>query len=357
MATGVVPPPFDPLRRTTPVAREQTPQVAAPVTARTESVWRTYQSTLISLILHVAILILLAIAWTGSQHGTGGDADLPMGIAMVYGTGEEESYTIESGSGNSQGTESGGGNDGAVGEALPGGGSPSNPDAVLAGLLPSGNGAGEGAGNAVGGLGLGDGGGKLGGGYSAPKVKTTVFGIEGTGSKFVYVFDRSDSMNGYEGLPFATAKRELIKSLESLGKLHQFQIIFYNDSPLPYSGLGGSGGRLILGLDDNKLHAASYVKSMRAVGGTEHLPALRMALAMNPDIIFFLTDADRPALKEAELGDIENRAARSGTTIHAIQFGTRSAGGEAAWIARLAEMTGGKFKYVNVTQFRAEDAR
>ena len=38
------------------------------------------------------------------------------------------------------------------------------------------------------------------------QAKTSIFGAEGIGSKFVYVFDRSASMDGYQGRPFAPQK-------------------------------------------------------------------------------------------------------------------------------------------------------
>ena len=63
-------------------------------------------------------------------------------------------------------------------------------------------------------------------------TSTGVFGVEGEGSKFVYVFDRSGSMQGFQGRPLAAAKRELITSLESLESVHQFQVIFYNERPV-----------------------------------------------------------------------------------------------------------------------------
>ena len=58
-----------------------------------------------------------------------------------------------------------------------------------------------------------------------------VFGVQGEGQKFVYVFDRSGSMDGHGGAPLAAAKSELIASLDDLGDTHQFQIIFYNEHP------------------------------------------------------------------------------------------------------------------------------
>jgi hypothetical protein len=111
-------------------------------------------------------------------------------------------------------------------------------DSLLEGLLPAVGDSGGNAAQAAGGLGLGDGGAALGGDRSIPKVKTTVFGIEGEGTRFLYVFDRSESMLGYGGAPLKRAKAELLESLKSLGPVHQFQIVFYNDSPLPFGGLG-----------------------------------------------------------------------------------------------------------------------
>lgn len=236
--------------------------------------------------------------------------------------------------------------------ALPGGdSSPVDVSSVLAGIEPGNSGTGFGdVGEASGGLGMGDGGPVLGGSSAVPKVKTSVFGIEGTGTRFVYVFDRSSSMNGYTGLPMANAKRELIKSLESLGRAHQFQLIFYNEQPLAYGQLSGMT-KMLSGTDENKQAAVGYVRRMIPDGGTEHLSALRMGLGMGPDVIFFLTDADQPALSQRNLDDLSDRAARSGTVIHTIQFGSGSNQGSGAWIAELAQETGGKYRYIDVTTF------
>ena len=51
-------------------------------------------------------------------------------------------------------------------------------------------------------------------GRAAESGETSVFGSRGIGTKFVYVFDRSNSMNDFEGRPLAGAKRELLASLE-----------------------------------------------------------------------------------------------------------------------------------------------
>src|SRR3954447_20501329 len=58
--------------------------------------------------------------------------------------------------------------------------------------------------------------------------ETQVFGLTARGSIFVYVFDRSLSM---QGPALAAAKRELLTSLSHLKPVQQFQIIFYNEKP------------------------------------------------------------------------------------------------------------------------------
>ncbi len=70
------------------------------------------------------------------------------------------------------------------------------------------------------------------------KARVRLLGIVGEGSKFVYVFDRSDSMNWFDRRPLRAAKAELLASLEGLGETHQFQIIFYNHEPLIFNPAG-----------------------------------------------------------------------------------------------------------------------
>jgi hypothetical protein len=82
-----------------------------------------------------------------------------------------------------------------------------------------------------------------------------------------------------------------------------------------------------------------------------------MALSMGPDVIFFLTDADQPALSQRNLDDLADRAQRLGAVIHTIQFGAGGNQGTGAWIAELARLTGGKYRYLDVTTFKADSAK
>jgi hypothetical protein len=174
-----------------------------------------------------------------------------------------------------------------------------------------------------------------------------VFGVSGSGSRFVYVFDRSDSMNGYGGKPLRAAKSELIRSIQSLTDRQRFQIIFYNDKPTPLK-VANAPLQLMSGGTSSAVRAERYIQSIRAFGGTEHNGALKLALRMSPDVIFFLTDARIPRLSQTQLAEIRRRADQAGTTIHAIEFGSEPLAPRNSFLRELAAQNNGQYQYVDV---------
>jgi hypothetical protein len=180
------------------------------------------------------------------------------------------------------------------------------------------------------------------GGYT----RTGVFGAVGEGQKFVYVFDRSGSMDGHGGAPLRAAKAELMASLRDLGSAQQFQIIFYNEQPHAFT-LPGAPGRLVFGSDQNKRLAERFVGGVTADGATRHEDALMMALRLVPDVIFFLTDADEPRLSVKQLAEISRR--NRGSAIHTIEFGYGVQVDRDNFLARLAQQNGGRHVYVDVS--------
>jgi hypothetical protein len=173
---------------------------------------------------------------------------------------------------------------------------------------------------------------------------TSVFGVTGTGSKFLYVFDRSPSM---EGGPIAAAKRELIASLDSLESTHQFQIIFFSTEPSVFDITGQ--GRIATATDANKQKAAQLVQSVSTFGGTDRQAALVKALSFAPDCIFFLTDAD-DAMPRAELERVLDRNRRVGATINTIEFGRGPDPRRRNFLRALSEATGGNYGYVDASR-------
>ena len=169
------------------------------------------------------------------------------------------------------------------------------------------------------------------------KGETQVFGVVGRGNRFVYVFDRSLSM---QGAPLAAAKRELLTSLNRLERVHQFQIIFYNENPRIMR------SQQLLFADENGLsQAESFVNSVTAAGGTDHWQALQLALRMHPDVIFLLTDADEPPLSPKQLDEI--RRNNPGTTINVIEFKSGPGQGRQSFLQQLAEQNRGQYKHVD----------
>ena len=174
--------------------------------------------------------------------------------------------------------------------------------------------------------------------------ETQVFGLTAKGSRFVYVFDRSLSMKGE---PLAAAKRELLASLSHLQRLNQFQIVFYNESPKLMRLSPGETAAMIFADEDGLKGAESFVNNMTAAGGTNHVDALKMALRMSPDVIFFLTDADDPVISPKELEQIQR--ANGGSIIHVIEFKPGPDQHKGDFLRRLAEQNRGQFKYVDTT--------
>ena len=105
---------------------------------------------------------------------------------------------------------------------------------------------------------------------------TQVFGAKGTGSRFVYVFDRSASMEGYAGRPIRAAKQELMSSLKDFGDLHQFLIIFYNEQPTVFNPGYPNPPMLVFGTEANKRLAEDFIQQIQPAGGTRHVDALRL---------------------------------------------------------------------------------
>ena len=175
--------------------------------------------------------------------------------------------------------------------------------------------------------------------------KTSFFGKPVVGSKFVYVLDRSYSMDTYKALEHA--KKELVRSLSQLPPTARFQIIFYNDE---YAVMIIEGERkLAYATKPNKAFARRYVREIHPSGGTDHVPPVKRAMAMGADIIFFLTDADEMSRKEA---DNITRTNRGRARIHCVEFGIGVRWMTSNNLQRVATDNGGTYRYVNIARFK-----
>jgi hypothetical protein len=143
------------------------------------------------------------------------------------------------------------------------------------------------------------------------------FQAESMGQAVVYVIDRSNSMALSGGLE--AARRELLASLDRLPESARFQVILYNRAAEPLC-IGGQTG-LVEVTTTNKQEVAALLKEFPAEGGTDHLKALKKALSLGPDTVFFLTDADdltdRLVGEVTRINHVHNR---DGAAIHVIEL-------------------------------------
>jgi Ca-activated chloride channel family protein len=226
----------------------------------------------------------------------------------------------------------------------------------------TGSGAGNrsGSGDGGGGIGGGEGGGAgtgtgTGAGEGEGTGSTSLFGAEDQGSRFVYVIDRSWSMEG-DGVgivPMTAAKSELIASVQQLTAAQSFQVIFYNEEEVLVL-RSNSANKYFQGTDSQRLDAVRQIRLIQPSGGTVHMPAIQQGLELEPDVLFFLTDGEEPPLSDRDLAEI--RRANQGTHIHCIQFGngrrtTDASGADPGnWLQKLAAQNQGTYIYRDVTQ-------
>ena len=201
---------------------------------------------------------------------------------------------------------------------------------------------------------------KSGGGHR-PAATGTVGGVPGTafmgtqdqGSKVVFVIDASGSMTSHNSMQ--VAKASLVSSLQALDGNQQFLIIFYDDKPSVLHLRDIHKPQLYAATEIHKTLAKQKIAGIQPGTGTQHVPALEMALRLRPDVIFFLTDAQEPPIYEGELESLKKLNSQK-TRIHSIEFGVGQEVSEATspknFLRKLSRQNGGTYRYYDVTKFK-----
>lgn len=179
----------------------------------------------------------------------------------------------------------------------------------------------------------------------APQGEPTTIDFMGleslNGRSFIFVIDRSQSMQG-EGVDLIRETREHLR--EAIGTLqpeHRFQIAFYNDRVTTLA-----APRLIHATDENKARIEAYLQQMVSVGGTNHVGAIFSALAFQPDVIILLSDGGDPPLTPQQLQSIRNANQRP-SQIHCLHFGVavHPPDPEKNFLLQLASENQGSYRY------------
>ncbi|MDR2172472.1 MAG: VWA domain-containing protein [Planctomycetaceae bacterium] len=186
-------------------------------------------------------------------------------------------------------------------------------------------------------------------GISGGSKRLRVFNVQAAGNNFVFVFDKSTSMNERNGIPFKAAKLELLRNIAELDKNEKckFNIIFYNDEFHQWSDKG-----MLPATELNCKNATAFVQLEEARGGTNHYEPLIAAIKQKPDVIFFLTDGDEnDAIRQTQLKEIKRINQINKIQINVIQFGI---GKDRAsdFLQQLAHENNGLYSYINVLELR-----
>ena len=98
----------------------------------------------------------------------------------------------------------------------------------------------------------------------------------------------------------------------------------------------------------NKARVRTQLTKISPDGGTDHMLAIRAALDLKPEVIFFLTDAD--LMTRADVAEILKEAGP--TRIQAVEFGIGTGMNGSEPLQKLSGATGGSYRYVDVRQFK-----
>ncbi len=169
----------------------------------------------------------------------------------------------------------------------------------------------------------------------------TFFPTVSQAHSIVYVIDRSASMGRNDGA-FNRACAEVVTSLRQLPPDVRFQVIVYND------------WRPHCLLDPEQLCPAqpeTVALFVRAInnpgllpeGNTNHVAALRCALVLNPDAIFWVTDGDD--FSPRDLNEVM-KWKRGRTAIHLIELGSDSNRDANRPIVQLTKLTDGTYRAI-----------
>jgi hypothetical protein len=165
------------------------------------------------------------------------------------------------------------------------------------------------------------------------------FGSTESETSVVFVVDNSRSMNRPHDSPaktrFRRVKVELVNCVAAMPQSRRFSIIFFARETVPLSQT-----ELLPATDTVKASSLEWVARMGSGGApTDPRSALRGALRMRPDQIYFLTDGefDRPIVRDLMM------LKQSATRIDTFAFGDQA--GETV-LKTLAENNRGTYRFI-----------
>ncbi len=197
-------------------------------------------------------------------------------------------------------------------------------------------------------LGEGDGGGMApfgapgGGSGNGPRVNFV--GVSSNARNIVFLCDASGSMMTV----MTDLKRELNKTITGLSPVQSFGVIFFagDAKPMVFK------PQLVMANPDNKKTSRVWVGDMSAFGNTNPLPAIRQAFALQPDLIFVLTDGfDNADSLDAIAKEFQRLNVKNRVKVNTILIKSSEEEELVKVLQRIARENGGVFKQVDQSSF------
>ncbi len=154
--------------------------------------------------------------------------------------------------------------------------------------------------------------------------------------RIVYVVDRSGSML----TTFAGVVRELKESIGGLRRSQRFHVIFFNSG----QPLEKPPRRLVSAVRSHKRAAYQFFSTITPAGNTDPRPALRRAFAVEPDLIYFLTDGEFQEHARSTLTMLDRMNRHKKVRIFTIAYVNQHG---AAVLERIAREHNGEYRFVS----------
>jgi len=172
---------------------------------------------------------------------------------------------------------------------------------------------------------------------------TEFFGVQGQGSKFVFVCDCSGSMNG---LKWMELNRELSRCISSLSAGKSFYVIFFDGEMHPMFEPFGREPALLDATTENIEKARQWIANKSLGRDTSPCDSVKFAVNLEPDAVFLLTDGEFSDYTAPYLRDFnKKRVAKNKpkVVVHTIGFFSQK---HQMVLERIAKDSGGTYQFV-----------
>ena len=167
-----------------------------------------------------------------------------------------------------------------------------------------------------------------------PEHKVEFFEVKSHADSVAFVVDCSTSMSGSR---FERACQELINAIEQLAPEQMFFVVFFDQGRVPL--FPDETPHLAKAEPSEKARFLKQVKSIRIGSGTNPESSLELAISLDPDIVYLLSDGEFPTPKAA----LVERLKRQQIKVQTIAFETTSG---RQMLLDIAAETGGTFCFV-----------